>query len=88
VDIILKEVETILGRKTAVKGKNVVEYRGQTSLDSKQMMTTIAIALEQDAGITLVQTWKISVLRAFLSKLGVKNESTPNPAMMTGSISA
>jgi len=83
VDIILKEVGTILGRKTTVKGKNVVEYSGQTSLNSKQMMTTIAIALEQEAGISLFPTRKVSALRAFLAKLGVKKEST-HSSVITG----
>jgi hypothetical protein len=84
VDIILKEVGTILGRKTTVKGKNVVEYSGQTSLDSRQMMATITIALMQEAGMIPVQSRKVSALRAFLAKFEAKKESISDTALITG----
>jgi hypothetical protein len=75
VDIISREVSTILGRETITKGKNVVEYCGQSSLDSDQMMTTITIALKQDARITLELTQKVSRLKMFLTKLRLRSRA-------------
>ena len=76
VDVISRELRTILGRATAIRGKKVVESCGQTSLDSDQMMTTITVALKQEAGITREEVKKVSRMRRFMSRLGFK--STPS----------
>ncbi len=66
----------MLGSAAAVVGKNVVEWIGQSSLESGQMMATIIKALEK-AGMTQEQNKKVSLLRLFMTKLRSKNASRP-----------
>jgi hypothetical protein len=73
-DIISKQVGTLLGSEQVVTRENIVEYIGQSSLSSEQMMTTIMKAL-QEAGITQKQNEKVTPLRFFITKLRSKNAS-------------
>ena len=88
VDIISNEVRTLLGRATRIKGKNLIEYCGQSSLDSEQMMSTITMALEQDAGITQEQPVKVSRLRKFMARHGSRKVASSDISITTRSDSA
>ncbi len=72
VDMISKDVGALLGSTPPLIGKNGVEWNGQFSLNSEQIMATIIKALEE-AGIAQEQNKKVTPLRLFIAKLGSKN---------------
>lgn len=69
VNIISDQVGAVLGKGSVVVENNVVEWNGQSSLDSGQMMATIMKALEQQEGITEQKNMKVPWYASIISRV-------------------
>lgn len=71
VNIICEVISALLGRSPTVKEKNIVEWSGQLSLNTIQLMGIVCKPLEIEAEITSFQDAKKStLLHSTLTKLG------------------